>query len=104
VPELELLFQDCPQAIASTLEIADRCTFDLTSELNYAFPGYPAPLGYTSESYLEKLCYEAVLKRYGSMTPAIKARLEKEFKLIRKYHLAGFLLLYHEVSRSGVRL
>ena len=101
VTELEARFRDCPEALVNTLEIAERCTLDLTGELNYTFPDYPAPEGDTPDSYLEKLCQEAAVRRYGSITPAISARLEQEFKLIRKYHLAGFLLLYHEVIKLG---
>ena len=50
------------------MKIAERCTFDLTSDLAYTFPDYPAPDGHTPESYLEKLCYEAAVRRYGSIT------------------------------------
>ena len=76
----------------NTLEIAERCTFDLTKDLSYTFPDYPAPEGYTPDSYLEKLCCEAAVRRYGAITPAVSERLEQEFNLIRKYNLAGFLL------------
>ncbi len=59
------------------------------------------PPGFTPESYLEKLCLEAAVRRYGSVTPAVRARLDEEFRLINKYHLAGFLLMYHEVINLG---
>ena len=47
VPELEALFQECPEALANTLDIAERCTLDLTKDLDYTFPDYPAPLNRT---------------------------------------------------------
>jgi len=99
--ELEDLFRECPEALRNTVEIAGRCTLDLTTDLSYTFPDYPAPEGHTPESYLEKLCLEAAVRRYGSVTPAVRARLDEEFRLINKYSLAGFLLLYHEVIRLG---
>lgn len=99
--ELETLFNECPEALANTLEIAGRCTFDLTKDLSYTFPSYPAPEGYTPQSYLEKLCLEAAIRRYGAVTPAVSKRLEQEFSLIGKYNLAGFLLMYHEVIKLG---
>jgi error-prone DNA polymerase len=99
--ELEDLFRECPEAMANTLVIAEQCTLDLTRDLTYTFPDYPAPEGYTPESYLEKLCYEAAARRYGTVTPEVSRRLEEEFRLIRKFHLAGFLLLYHEVIKLG---
>ncbi len=99
--ELEAVFRECPEALANTVAIAERCTFDPTMDLSYSFPAYPAPAGYTADSYLEKLCYEAAVRRYGSVTPNVRGRLEQEFELIRKYNLAGFLLMYHEVIKLG---
>jgi error-prone DNA polymerase len=101
VPEIETLYQKYPEAIINTLKIAERCTLDLTKDLSYSFPDYPAPDGLTPDSYLEKLCHEAAVRRYGSITPEVRQRLEEEFRLIRKYKLAGFLLLYHEVIKLG---
>ncbi|MBN1188635.1 MAG: DNA polymerase III subunit alpha [Dehalococcoidales bacterium] len=99
--EMEALFHDCPEALDNTLKIAERCTLDLSTDLSYSFPDYPSPPGYTPDSYLEKLCHEAALRRYGSITQDIKERLDHEFRLVRKYNLAGFLLLYHEVIKIG---
>jgi error-prone DNA polymerase len=99
--ELEAIFKDCPEALSSTLAIAERCALDLTKDLDYIFPDYPAPPGYTPESYLEKLCHDAALRRYGSITPQVQERLAEEFQLIKKYNLAGFLLMYHEVIKLG---
>jgi len=99
--ELEALFRDCPEALQNTVDIAGRCTLDLTKDLSYIFPDYPAPEGYNPQSYLEKLCHEAAIRRYGSITPAVHDRLEQEFTLIKKYSLAGFLLMYHEVIKLG---
>jgi error-prone DNA polymerase len=101
VKELEYLFRDCPEALENTLEIAGRCTMDLTKDLSYIFPDYPTPEGYTPQTYLEKLCHEAAVRRYGSVTPRVQKRLEEEFQLIKKYSLAGFLLMYHEVIKLG---
>ena len=73
----------------------------MTKNLDYIFPDYPTPEGYTPQTYLEKLCHEAAIRRYGSITPAVHDRLEQEFTLIKKYSLAGFLLMYHEVIKLG---
>ena len=101
VPEIEALFSDAPDAVANTVKIAERCCFDMTSDLGYTFPDYPAPDGHTPDSYLEKLCLEAAVRRYGSVTPEVKARLDEEFRLIKKHRLAGFLLLYRDVIILG---
>ncbi len=101
VPEMEELFKDYPGALASTVEIAGRCTFDLTTDHAYVFPDYPVPDGYTPQTYLETLCYESAIRRYGSVTAPVRRRLEEEFRLIKKFNLAGFLLMYHEVIKLG---
>jgi error-prone DNA polymerase len=101
VQELETLFRDCPEAFENTVKIAERCTLDLTKDLSYIFPDYPAPEGYTPQTYLEKLCHEAAIRRYGAITRPVQKRLEEEFTLIKKYSLAGFLLMYHEVIKLG---
>jgi error-prone DNA polymerase len=99
--ELEMIFQNCPEALVNTVSIAGRCTLDLTKDLSYIFPDYPTPEGYTPQTYLEKLCREAAVRRYGAVTPPVRERLDQEFRLIEKYSLAGFLLMYHEVIKLG---
>ncbi|ADJ25745.1 DNA polymerase III, alpha subunit [Dehalogenimonas lykanthroporepellens BL-DC-9] len=99
--EIEARFAGCPEAVANTVRIARRCEFNLTAQSGYDLPDYPAPAGFTPESYLEKLCLEAAVRRYGSITAAVRERLDQEFRLVARHRLAGFLLLYHDVIRLG---
>ncbi|UCE98329.1 MAG: DNA polymerase III subunit alpha, partial [Dehalococcoidia bacterium] len=99
--KIETLFRDYPHAIVNTIRVAERCHFDLASDTDYTFPEYPAPAGYTPQSYLEKLCCEAAKRRYGSINKKVRQRLERELQLIKRYNLAGFLLMYHEVIKLG---
>ena len=95
--EMEALFEGIPEAVENSVRIAERCAFDLTRNLGYRFPDYPVPERYTPQSYLEKLCIEAAPRRYGSVTPRVRERLDEEFRLIKRHDLAGFLLIYHEI-------
>ena len=95
--QMERLFADCPEALQSTLRIAERCAFNLATDLGYTLPEPEVPAGYTIESYLRRLCSEAAMRRYGSVTPQVQERLDEEFRLIRRHKLAGFLLLYREI-------
>ena len=95
--QMERLFKDQPEALVNTLRIAEQCAFDLSSDLGYTLPEPAVPEGYTVESYLRRLCSEAGLRRYGSMSEKVEERLEEEFRLIRRHRLAGFLLLYREI-------
>ena len=95
--QMPRLFEDIPEAITNTLNIAESCEFNLASDLGYTLPEPAVPSGYTAESYLRRLCFEAALHRYGTVTPEVEARLEEEFRLIGRHKLAGFLLLYREI-------
>ena len=95
--EMTELFKDCPEAIANTLAIAKRCTFDLSRDLSYRFPSYPVPEGETPLSHLQALCHEAAVRRYGRVTERVRAKLAEEFRLIGKHDLAGFFLIYHDI-------
>ena len=69
--EMVRLFQDLPEAIATTEEIASRCNLDL--ELGKLhFPRFYIPEGETDYSYLSKMARAGVLKKYGRITPRIR--------------------------------
>ena len=91
------LFHDFPEAITNTLKIAEECEFNLATSLGYTLPEPAVPAGYTPDSYLKRLCTEAALRRYGTVTPEVEDRLQEEFRLIGRHKLAGFLLLYREI-------
>ena len=95
--QMKHLFRDRPDAIANTLKVAELCSFDLSTDLGYTLPEPDLPGGFTAETYLRRLCEEAAVRRYGSMSTRVKERLDEEFRLIRKHGLAGFLLLYREI-------
>ncbi len=95
--EMEALFRDCPEAVNNTLVVAERCSFDLTRDLAYKFPDYPVPPGHTPLSYLEELCHQAAIRRYGRINWRVRKRLSEEFRLIKKHDLAGFFLIYHDI-------
>ena len=91
------IFHDYPEAIANTLRVAERCSFNLSTDLGYVLPDPAVPKGYTADTYLRRLCMEAAMRRYGSISKRVEERLEEEFCLISRHHMAGFLLLYREI-------
>ena len=98
------LFSEFPEAICNTRLVAEQCAFNLSTDLGYTLPEPIVPDGYTPESYLKRLCYEAAARRYGSVTTEVEERLEEEFRLIGRHNLAGFLLLYREIVRLAQRI
>ncbi|WP_419848861.1 DNA polymerase III subunit alpha [Candidatus Poriferisocius sp.] len=102
--EMEHLFSDCPQAVSNTLRVAEQCSFDLSTDLGYALPDAAVPPGCTPQSYLEQLCREAAVRRYGGITSEVEQRLDEEFCLIERLNLAGFLLLYRQIALLAQRI
>ena len=102
--QLERLFREWPEAVSNTLRVAERCAFDLSTDLGYTLPNPSVPEGYTAESYLQRLCYEAAARRYGSVPQRVDERLREEFRLIERLNLAGFLLLYREIALVAQRI
>ena len=102
--EMEQLFEHCPEAVANTRRIAGMCEFNLSADLGYTLPEADVPEGYTPDSYLQRLCYEAATRRYGSVTPKVAERLREEFRLIELHSLSGFLLLYREIVQIAQRI
>ena len=96
---MEHVLKDYPEAIANTAKIAEQCTFDLSTDLGYTLPDPDVPEGFTLIAYLRTLCETAAVRRYGTISVQVKARLDEEFDLIEKHGLAGFLLLYREIVR-----
>ena len=98
--EMSVLFGEHPEAITNTVKIADRCEFDLISDAIYDFPSYDfLPPEHTESSYLRKICEAAAVRRYDSLTLEVTARLDKEFDLLEKHGLVGFMLQYYDIIR-----
>ena len=95
--QMQRLFRERPDAIASTRRIAEQCAFNLGSDLGYTLPDPQVPEGYTADGFLRRLCMEAAQRRYGAVSARVRERLDEEFRLIGKHRLAGFLLLYREI-------
>ena len=98
--EMDVLFQAIPEAVNNTFLIANRCTFNLETKLGYSFPEYSdLPPEHTAQSYLEQVCEDAAIRKYGLIRPDVRERLDEEFRLIKMHGLSGFFLIYYEVIK-----
>ena len=77
--EMEEVFHYIPEAIHNTEEIARRCNVEIEFG-KYHLPEYPVPEGYTSLSYLNKLCEDGFKKRYEGVTEATETMLRERLK------------------------
>src|SRR5215218_3362373 len=100
------LFEDCPEAVERTNEIASRINFSL-DELAYTFPDYPVPPGETMDSYLRAKAEKRSIEKYRhtpqEIRDQIQGRLDKELAVIRMKKLAGYFLVVCEISDFCIR-
>src|SRR4051812_40080835 len=86
-------FAEWPDAVPTTLEIAERCNVEV--ELGkMLIPRYPTPNGEDEVEYLRALAYEGLRNRYGDPLPAAAVeRLEMELEVIIKMGFAAYFLI-----------
>ena len=88
-------FKHLPEAIASTLEIAEKCNFEF--KLNQTLlPRYEAPDGTNSNIYLKKLIEERLTRRYENPSKEVRERVEYELGVIEKTGFANYFLIVQD--------
>jgi DNA polymerase-3 subunit alpha len=91
--EMAGAFADWPEAVATTVEIADRCDIEL--ELGrQLIPRYPTPDGAAERDYLRSLVHEGLRRRYGD-PPGAEAveRAEYELSVIDRMGFSSYFLI-----------
>jgi error-prone DNA polymerase len=83
-------------AVAETVRLAERLTFDLTAELGYRYPGSEDE---TADGELARVCVARLADRYAASPRRREAegRLEQELAVIRGLKLSGFFLLHRDM-------
>jgi DNA polymerase-3 subunit alpha len=91
--EMAQSFAPWPEAVPTTLEIAERCTVDI--ELGkMLIPSYPCPEGEDEGSYLRRLAEDGLRRRYGDPPPAEAVeRLEMELQTIGRMGFDAYFLI-----------
>src|SRR3954451_12125880 len=89
-------FSDHPEAVHESGRLAERLSFDLTSDLGYQYPG--AEDG-EADRKLAEICKRVIADRYAGRATLDRAhaRLDEELKLIRSLGLSGFFLLHRDL-------
>ncbi|MBN2406243.1 MAG: DNA polymerase III subunit alpha [Elusimicrobia bacterium] len=90
--EMSALFGNYPEALASTLEIAQKCNLRLDFGKTY-LPEYQVPGNMSKQDYLRKLCLTGIKQRYGRASGPIKDRLDMELEIIEDLGFAGYFLI-----------
>jgi DNA polymerase-3 subunit alpha len=97
--EMAESFAEWPEAVPTTLEIAERCNVEI--ELGkLLLPRYPTPDGEEPEAMLRRIADEGMRARYGDPIPAeARERLEFELGVIEEMGFSSYFLIVWDFVR-----
>ena len=113
--QMKELFKDLPEAILSTVEIADKIeSYPLKRDI--LLPKFDIPEEYIDpldevddkkrgeNAYLRYLTFEGAKKRYKELTPELQERLEFELDIIKKTGYPGYFLIVQDIIREAKKM
>src|SRR3954463_1716960 len=97
--EMAASFAEWPEAVPTTLEIAERCNAEV--ELGkLLLPRYPTPGGEEPEAMLRRIAAEGLRARYGDPVPAAAGeRMEFELGVIEEMGFPSYFLIVWDFVR-----
>ena len=104
--EMRALFAQAPELCDRTLEIADRCRFDIGLR-EVHFPKFPTPRGRSAGSVLAERCWQGMDDRGMPSTREVRDRLNHELALIQTMGYAAYFLtvadICSDIRAMGIR-
>src|SRR5579883_249103 len=95
--EMARLFRAHPAAVERSLEIVERCSFNLR-ELRYEYPDETGSDGTPPQQRLERLAWAGAAKRYSTGIPQkISEQIERELRLVKELRYAPYFLTVHDI-------
>ncbi len=102
--EMLALFPGQAAALETTLEIADKCRFELPLTGDLILPTYRVPEGFGDmDDYLRHLAFAGAQRKYPEMTQDLGERIERELAIIRQMGFAGYFLIVQEFTNEARR-
>lgn len=96
--QMHALFPDDREALENTLRVASMVDIRLPlGELK--MPHFEVPGNLRPEQQLAKMAEAGVKEKYGTITPELRARLDKEIEVIGKAGYAGYILIVQDFIR-----
>jgi DNA polymerase-3 subunit alpha len=91
--EMARLFPELPEALATTMRVAEMCEVEIPFGRNL-LPHYVIPPNFkTQDEYLYHLCMEGVKERFGQSSETIQRRIDYEFEIIRSMGFVSYFLI-----------
>ena len=94
--EMLARFARYPGAVERTVQLADELAFPLR-RAKPALPKQEVPDGHTPMSYLRKLVWDAVPRKYPGLAPADRKRIESELAVIEQKDFPGYFLIVYDI-------
>ena len=96
--DMARVFYNHPAALRRTVEIADKCSFDL-GELSYEYP-HEESGDETPQERLERLAQEGLKRRYPDGPPdRAKALMKKELAVVKELNFPAYFLTVHDIVK-----
>jgi DNA polymerase-3 subunit alpha len=105
--EMYELFHDLPNACERTLEIEEKCDFEMSFDESHA-PDFPLPAGFDDPlTFLEHRSRIELESRKGEIKPEYEERLKFELDVIQQTGYPGYFLILDDLVRfckeEGIR-
>src|SRR5471032_1456602 len=113
--EMAEVFKDFPDALANTMRIAERCNVVIAEGENF-LPDFDVPIGFTVDSYFEKVARDGFAQRLTRLQQLASAgtlrhtideyerRLAYELDMIKKMKYPGYFLIVWDFIRYAREL
>jgi DNA polymerase-3 subunit alpha len=103
--EMAADFPGHDDALRRTLEVAERCNVEIELD-RILLPRFDVPDGRDAFDYLVELCERGAERRYGTVTPELRERLQFELKTIREMGFSDYFLIVADfvgfAKRNGI--
>ena len=96
--EMARLYADWPETLANAEWVAEQCELDLSFGTP-RFPAFNPPAGETAFSYLWKVAFEGLKKRYRPLAPAVMQRFQHELDVIDTLGFVPYFLIVWDIVR-----
>jgi DNA polymerase III subunit alpha len=100
--EIERRFNGSRAALAASLEIAERCKFELPLG-GSRMPTVPLPPGLTAAETLRQKAEAGARRLYGSISPEVQIRLDHELDVIARMGFEPIFLIVEEILEFARR-
>lgn len=100
--EMHELFADYPEALANTVEIANRCDVEIQTGIYHPVRfQIPTDFEGNADAYLAHITEEGMRERYGDQAEEFRERMEYELGIIKEMGFSDYFLAIYDCTRAA---